>query len=280
MHRPYQTFTSLIVIVAALALVGGIAIVLVTSRDSLSFAPEIWFGSNPTGEPTAAPAGASPTTGPEATLAPTSTAPPTAVAATATPAATRTLAPTPELTATPGTGLPEGVTAIAEVVLDGVAARVRDTPGGTVIGALLRGTRVEMLLGREVVAGVTWVEIRDDTGLIGWMSEDLLQIVSEVETPAQTPTASSGTAVTALPTLAGGVRGLATVQIQGGASARLRDAPGGTVIDGLPDGTPVEVLQGREVLDGITWIEIRDDTGQTGWIAEDLLLYTSTPQPE
>jgi hypothetical protein len=55
----------------------------------------------------------------------------------------------------------------------------------------------------------------------------------------------------------------------------MRDAPGGRVIAGLLDGAPVQVLAGREVLDGIVWIEVQDETGQTGWVSEDLLEYAA-----
>ncbi len=177
MHRPYSQFTSLIVLVAALALIGGIAIVLVTSRDSLSFAPEIWFGSQSSpvadpGQSPAAPTASAPGEDVTATVVATETAAP--ATATSTPAPTETLGPTDAPTSS-GTALPEGVTAIAIVDLDGVAARVRDAPAGKVIGAVLKGAQVQILQGRQVVDGVTWVEVRDNTGLTGWMSEDLLE---------------------------------------------------------------------------------------------------------
>ena len=271
MRTPYSQFTSLIVIVAALALVGGIAIVLVTSRDSLELAPEIWFGgASPVAQLTTAPA----TDTPQAVTA--TPEPPTATV----PAATSTLLPTPtlepSLTPTPDTGLPQGVTALAEVALDAAAARLRDAPNGRIIGALLRGTPVQVLTGREVLDGITWVEIRADTGETGWMAEDLLLIVTPAAPSAGASPTLDPASVTALPTLPGGVRGTAVVSIGTGLSARLRDAPAGRVIGGLPDGTPLQVLQGSETRDGLVWIEVQDDTGQSGWISEDLVVYTST----
>ncbi len=269
MRTPYSQFTSLIVIVAALALVGGIAIVLVTSRDSLELAPEIWFG----GEATPV---AQATQPPTATAAPdTATPEPTATV----PVPTNTLLPSPtlppSLTPTPESLLPEGVVALAEVDLAAAAARLRDAPNGRIIGALLRGTQVQVLQGREVQDGITWVEVRAETGETGWIAEDLLVIVTPAAPVAAgaTPTAED---LTALPTLPGGVRGTAVVALSSGVAARLRDAPNGRVIGGLPDGTPLQVLQGRETQDGLVWIEVQDNTGQTGWISEDLVEYTST----
>jgi hypothetical protein len=274
MYRPYQNFTSLIVLVAVLALVGGVAIVLATSGDSLSFAPGLWFG-DASPAPSAAVAG-SPTETPEATAtepAPATEAPP----ATSTPSPTEAATETPVAGASAEvlvaeTALPEGVTGIAEVVLQGVAARLRDAPGGTVIGALLRGTQVQLLEGREVQGGITWVQVRDSSGLTGWMAEDLLQIVEGTGPAASTtPTLAPGASLTPLPTLPGGVVGQATVSLDSGTAGRLRDAPAGRVIGGVLDGTVVQVLQGREVRDGITWIEIRDPSGLTGWMSADLL---------
>jgi hypothetical protein len=270
MQRPYQQFTSLIVVVAALALVGGVAIVLLTSGDSLSLAPDIWFGSASPQPTLAAPATATAT---PAAVGQATDAPTQAPVATQAPS-TQTGLPTEAATqsALTETLPPVSQAVTAEVVLQGVAARLRDAPGGHVVGALLRGTLVEVLDGREVQDGVTWVEVRDPSGLTGWMAEDLLQIVEEPP-PAATVTLTlvPASSLTPLPTLSGGVVGLATVALDSGTAGRLRDAPSGRVIGGIPNGTQVEVLPGREVRDGVTWIEVRDATGLTGWMSEDIL---------
>ncbi len=270
MRTPQSQFTSLIVIVAALALVGGIVIVLVTSRDSLELAPELWFGSQTAAAPTNTPppSGTPTPTAPEATATPTQEA--------VAPRATHTPEPTleaPTLTPTPENTLPEGVVAIAQVSFSGVAARLRDAPNGRVIGALLKGTQVEILEGRQEADGIIWVEIRAETGETGWMSEDLLEIVEAPQLPPESTPAEAN--VTPLPTLPGGAQGTATVQLDSGTAARLRDAPGGRVIGGLLDGAQVQVLQGRVLQDGIVWVEIKDETGLVGWISEELLIYNT-----
>ncbi len=80
--------------------------------------------------------------------------------------------------------------------------------------------------------------------------------------------------VTPLPTLPEGVTGYAVVTLkEGTSSARLRATPGGAVISAVPNGSQVEVLKGREIVDNINWIQVRDATGLTGWIAEELLVF-------
>ena len=60
-------------------------------------------------------------------------------------------------------------------------------------------------------------------------------------------------------------------------SARLRAAPNGAVVGSVPDDTSVQVLQGQEFVDGISWIQIRLPSGEVGWIAESLVEITTSP---
>jgi Bacterial SH3 domain len=55
---------------------------------------------------------------------------------------------------------------------------------------------------------------------------------------------------------------------------RLRETPGGTDIDFLPDGTVVEVLPEPQVKtdDGITWQKVQDPQGRIGWVATDYIV--------
>jgi hypothetical protein len=77
------------------------------------------------------------------------------------------------------------------------------------------------------------------------------------------------------------VIGLATVVLPEGIAGRLRDAPNGNVIGGVPGNTPVQVLVGRQTTDdNSVWAHIRlTNTGQTGWFSDGLLKYTATPVP-
>jgi uncharacterized hydrophobic protein (TIGR00271 family) len=52
--------------------------------------------------------------------------------------------------------------------------------------------------------------------------------------------------------------------------------PGGPAIGTLRAGQPLTILYGRQILDGIVWIEVRDEDGRIGWIPE-LFILTPTP---
>jgi uncharacterized hydrophobic protein (TIGR00271 family) len=52
--------------------------------------------------------------------------------------------------------------------------------------------------------------------------------------------------------------------------------PGGPVIGTLKEGQLMQVLYGKQLFNGITWIEIMDEDGRIGWIPE---IYIHTPTP-
>ena len=97
-----------------------------------------------------------------------------------------------------------------------------------------------------------------------------------------TPAPTATELPTASPTVAlpPDVIGLATVVLPEGIAGRLRDAPNGNVIGGVPGNTPVQILLGRETTpDQIVWVHIRLPSSQSGWFSEGLLKYTATPVP-
>jgi len=97
-----------------------------------------------------------------------------------------------------------------------------------------------------------------------------------------TPAPTATELPTATPTVAlpPDVIGLATVVLPQGIVGRLRDAPNGNVIGGVPGNTPVQVLAGRQTTsDQIVWVHIRLPSSQSGWFSEGLLKYTATPVP-
>ena len=59
----------------------------------------------------------------------------------------------------------------------------------------------------------------------------------------------------------------------GSIGLRLRDAPNGNLIDYLPDGTVVELLDAAPVrtADGIEWVNVVDPQGREGWVATQYL---------
>jgi hypothetical protein len=60
----------------------------------------------------------------------------------------------------------------------------------------------------------------------------------------------------------------ATVTGAGSLGLRLRDAPNGNLIDYLPDGTVVTLLDGTATTDdGLEWRQVIDSQGREGWVA-------------
>jgi len=60
----------------------------------------------------------------------------------------------------------------------------------------------------------------------------------------------------------------------------MRQSPGGPVIGTLRPYQHVIILYGRQVVDGLVWIEVVDDEGRRGWIPEAYVFpFTPTPSP-
>jgi len=185
----------MLIFISVAAVVGGLAIVAVTSPQSLDIRRFLTF-LQPTEAPTAT---LGPTATPSATLTPeppTSTLEPSATALLRTTAtATNTQPPPtpggPTLTPTATrVVLPPDVRALA-VITDKVGtltARVRDVPDGAeVIAALPAGAGVQVLFGSQVVNGVEWVPVRLNRGRTGWVARFLLVFVVERPPGTLTP---------------------------------------------------------------------------------------------
>lgn len=62
----------------------------------------------------------------------------------------------------------------------------------------------------------------------------------------------------------------ASVAYTDGSNMRIRQAPGfsQSILDKVPEGTQLKILDGPECADGSTWWKIRTKDGQEGWMAE------------
>jgi uncharacterized hydrophobic protein (TIGR00271 family) len=89
--------------------------------------------------------------------------------------------------------------------------------------------------------------------------------VTPTRVPTYTPLPSSTPSPTPAPTL-NPTPPPARIGDTDGLGLNLREAPGGEVIDILPEGTPVEILQ-RQQVDDQAWLQVRDPQGRTGWVA-------------
>ncbi len=132
--------------------------------------------------------GPSPTLTKTPTVTPTYTATPTV---TTTPTLTPTNTPTPTDTPTPSIGI------VAQVVLPG--PRMRQWPGGPIIGTLRDGQILTVLYGYQVVDGLVWIEVQDREGRVGWVPQIYLKIWSPSATPEVNTTPNDS--ITTLDTL-------------------------------------------------------------------------------
>jgi uncharacterized hydrophobic protein (TIGR00271 family) len=129
---------------------------------------------------------------PTATNTPTST---NTASPTVTLTSTSTLKPLPSATPTSTPTPAEG--AIVRYILP--EPKIYQKPGGPIIGNLLPGQKVIILYGKEIYKGLTWIEIQDADGRVGWVPEVFIQLLFPTLTatpsltltsPASTPTSS------------------------------------------------------------------------------------------
>jgi uncharacterized hydrophobic protein (TIGR00271 family) len=96
------------------------------------------------------------------------------------PSPTSTSTPAPSFTPTPSEG---------EIIRFSLPdQRIYQRPGGPIIGYLYAGQKVTILYGREINNGLTWVEIRDAEGRLGWIPEVFIQILLPTSTLTISPT--------------------------------------------------------------------------------------------
>ena len=196
MNQSHSQVNGLLIIVAILAIVGGLTIVIVTSPKSWELGPAAWFqGPSPSLTPvppsatplptdTATPTTVPPTRAPTSTLGPTATralpteTAPVEDAGTLTATVDGTPAPATPIPAVTSNTLPEDVYGLAVVSLTAGAtsARLRDLPNGEqIIAAVPNGTDVTVLFGRVEANDNMWVQVRLESGTEGWMAEFLLR---------------------------------------------------------------------------------------------------------
>ncbi len=182
MRQSHSQVNTLLIVVAVLAVVGGLAIVAATSPQSFQFNPLAWFAgpASPTLAATEVPTATATTVEPTATVTATPTRRPTSSAlalVTSTSAApSDTPGPTVSPTATP-IDWPTNTVALAEVVVqEAVNGRVRDLPNGdTVIAIVPNGTLLYVLDAQQQIGNVIWLQVLLPDGQTGWMADFLLK---------------------------------------------------------------------------------------------------------
>lgn len=120
--------------------------------------------------------------------------------------------------------------------------------------------------------------------------EQLDPLIPPTPTPTPSPTATStpGPTPTNTPTPTATVTSTPTsTSTPSGAEIWLHELPGlvlyqqpgGPVIGTIEVGQPITILYGRQVYNGLIWVEIKDAEGRVGWIPE-IYMIRETPTPE
>jgi uncharacterized hydrophobic protein (TIGR00271 family) len=94
---------------------------------------------------------------------------------------------------------------------------------------------------------------------------------TETLTPTASPTLTLTSTATSTPTPAA-----ALVANTYGSGVNLRSFPDGPSIAFIPEGAPITILYGYQIVKGWVWIEVQDEFGRVGWIP---LFYTATLTP-
>lgn len=92
-------------------------------------------------------------------------------------------------------------------------------------------------------------------------------------TPTATPTATPTVTPSPTPTPAQGQVMLPTLP-----SLLIYQSPGGPVIGTLQEGEVLTILYGRQVYDGLLWVQVQDEEGRLGWVPR-IYLTLVTPEP-
>jgi uncharacterized protein YgiM (DUF1202 family) len=149
----------------------------------------------------------------------------------------------------------------AVVVVDGnLNLRADAGLDADILDVMTDGSTATVLSGPVTADGLPWYELDTDDYGQGWSAGGFLALADE----------NPG----------GGdefpVDSVLAVQTGDGSNLNLREEPtiDGTLIDRLPDGSVVVVLDGPVTADGYDWYELDTDLG-TGWAAGEFLVYAA-----
>ena len=89
---------------------------------------------------------------------------------------------------------------------------------------------------------------------------------TQTSTPTHTPTKTATPTPTLTPTPVSAI-----IDNTAGRGLMLRWQPQGAPMTALSEGTQLQILTGQETINGVTWVEVLDDSGRRGWVAETYL---------
>jgi uncharacterized protein YgiM (DUF1202 family) len=148
-----------------------------------------------------------------------------------------------------------------QVVVTGGSLNLRDDTGlsANVLAVMADGSTATVLSGPVTADSLPWYELDTDDYGQGWAAGGFLALSSDNPGGDTFP-----------------VDAVLTVQTDDGGNLNLREEPtvDGALIDKLPDGSRVVVLDGPQSADGYDWYQLDTDLG-TGWAAGEFLVYPS-----
>ena len=204
------------------------------------------------------------TSSPPSTIAPTSTLPPTS-----TPTVTDTATPVPTATATP-----QPIPATRDVYVNadnGLNLRADPSATATLLRTLADGTRLTAVGAANPpdASGIVWQNVQTTDGQSGWVAA---QFLVDAQPVAAAPTA------TPLPTLAPNATPIVTpiassgyvyVAASDGLNLRADKSASSQLLTTLANGQRLQTngLGFGPDDNGITWLNVKTDSGQEGWVA-------------
>lgn len=152
----------------------------------------------------------------------------------------------PAVAATPAPAV--SVLRVANTGGEGVLMREQSSRSGKPIATLPEGAQVEEAGPEQVADGITWRQVKEKGGKVGWVSTQYLATEQ--------------------------VYGLVRVANTGGEGVNLRAKAGKNekAILLLKEGTELKIVGQDAQADGLTWRNVKDDKGNAGWVASQFLV--------
>jgi uncharacterized protein YraI len=145
------------------------------------------------------------------------------------------------------------------VVVTGGSLNLRDAAGlaANILDVMADGSTATVLSGPVSADGLPWYELDTDDYGQGWAAGGFLTLANDNASRDSFP-----------------VDAVLSVQTDDGSNLNLREEPtiDGALIDKLPDGSRVVVVDGPVSADDYTWYQLDTDLG-TGWAAGEFLVY-------
>ncbi len=166
------------------------------------------------------------------------------------------------------TQAPDTSTIYGTVTVTKSNSNLRETPGGSTITQIAKGTSLNYYQAPISSGGYNWYYVQAPNGRFGYLRSDVVNVSSQIDvTPAPMPT--QGPIVTQPPVVPGSYGTITLIKN----NVNLRNTPNGSSLTQLKRNT-THTLIGNPVSSGrYTWYPIQA-SGYTGYIRGDMVNYT------